>query len=75
VSLGHLSTLFTKEVGISFKSYLVKYRIKKAIEILEEKDMPLFQVAEIVGYKDYAQFSKMFKKVTGKSPKAHTFTK
>ena len=75
VSLSHLSTLFTKEVGISFKSYLVKYRIQKALDILDEKDIPLFQVAEIVGYKDYAQFSKMFKKVTGKSPKAHTLTK
>lgn len=75
ISLSHLSTLFTKEVGISFRKYLVKFRIQKAIEILEEKEIPIFQAAELVGYKDYAQFSKMFKKITGKSPKAHTFNK
>jgi predicted TIM-barrel enzyme/AraC-like DNA-binding protein len=75
ISLSHLSTLFTKEVGVSFRSYLVKFRIQKAIGILEEKDIPLFQAAELVGYKDYAQFSKMFKKITGKSPKAHTYSK
>jgi predicted TIM-barrel enzyme/AraC-like DNA-binding protein len=75
ISLSHISTLFRKETGLSFRSYLVEFRIKKAIEILEEKDIPLFQLAEVVGYKDYAQFSKMFKKITGKSPKAHTYNK
>jgi len=75
ISVNHLSMLFKKETGIGFKQYLVQFRIAKAIEILKVREIPLFEVAELVGYKDYAQFSKMFKKTTGKSPKAHTFHK
>lgn len=68
ISVNYLSALFKKEIGISFRSYLVQYRIEKAIDILNEKDIPLYEVAELVGYFDYSQFSKMFKKVTGKTP-------
>ena len=68
ISVNYLSTLFKKEVGTCFKSFLVQYRINKAIDILSEKNIPLRDVAELVGYNDYAQFSKMFKKVTGQSP-------
>lgn len=71
VSRGHLSTLFKKEVGCSFPEYLVKFRINKAVEVLNEKNIQLSQLASLVGYKDYAQFSKMFKKYMGYSPKQH----
>ncbi|KAF0223320.1 MAG: AraC family transcriptional, partial [Erysipelotrichaceae bacterium] len=72
ISVNYLSALFKKEVGTSFKTYLVRFRIEKAIDILNEKDIPLYEVAELVGFNDYAQFSKMFKKVTGKSPNLFT---
>jgi len=72
ISVNYLSALFKKEVGTSFKTYLVQFRIQKAIDILNEKDIPLYEVAELVGYYDYAQFSKMFKKVTGKNPRNFT---
>jgi predicted TIM-barrel enzyme/AraC-like DNA-binding protein len=68
ISVNYLSSLFKKEVGTCFKTFLVQYRINKAIDILSEKNIPLRDVAELVGYNDYAQFSKMFKKVTGQSP-------
>jgi predicted TIM-barrel enzyme/AraC-like DNA-binding protein len=74
ISVNYLSALFKKEVGMSFKSYLVQFRIQKAIDILNEKDIPLYKVAELVGYYDYTQFSKMFKKVTGKNPSNFTRT-
>ncbi len=69
ISVNYLSTLFKKEVGNSFKTYLVRFRIEKAVDILNEKDIPLYEVAEMVGYNDYTQFSKMFKKVTGLTPR------
>lgn len=72
ISVNYLSALFKKEVGTSFKTYLVHFRIEKALDILNEKDIPLYEVAELVGYVDYAQFSKMFKKVTGKTPRMYT---
>lgn len=73
VSRSYLSSLFKKEVGCSFPEYLVKFRINKAIDILNKKDIPLSTVASLVGYKDYAQFSKMFKKYKGYSPIRHKY--
>lgn len=68
ISVNYLSALFKKEVGTCFKTFLVQYRINKAIDVLNEKNIPLRDVAELVGFNDYAHFSKMFKKVTGKTP-------
>lgn len=71
VSRSYLSTVFKKEVGCSFSQYLVNFRINKAVEILNKRDIPLSVVASLVGYKDYAQFSKMFKKYKGYAPIEH----
>lgn len=69
ISSSYLSTIFKKEVGCSFSEYLVKFRINKATEIIKDERLSLLEVAQIVGYNDYAQFSKMFKKYKEVSPK------
>lgn len=73
LSRAYLSTLFKKEVGISFTEYLIDFRLNRAIEIMAKDNLPLHSVAEMVGYSNYAQFSKIFKKQKGVTPK--TFTK
>ncbi len=69
ISRSYLSTLFKKNVGISFTDYLIDFRLNRALEIFQEKNLPLTTVAELVGYSNYAQFSKIFKKRKGKSPR------
>ena len=71
VSRGYLSSLFKKEVGCSFPEYIVKFRIDKASEILYKENIQLSELAQLVGYQNYAQFSKMFKKYKGYSPKKY----
>ncbi|WFD11855.1 phosphoenolpyruvate hydrolase family protein [Tepidibacter hydrothermalis] len=71
VSRGYLSSLFKKEVGCNFPEYLVKFRINKAVEIINKENIQLSDLALLVGYKDYAHFSKMFKKYKGCSPKKY----
>ncbi|MBU5267367.1 phosphoenolpyruvate hydrolase family protein [Virgibacillus proomii] len=68
LSRPYLSSLFKIEVGIPFTQYLIDFRLNRAIEIMQEKRLPLSTVAEMVGYPDYAQFSKIFKKRKGVSP-------
>lgn len=68
VSRGYLSSLFSKEVGCSFREYLIRYRIDKSVEIIEREKLQLSEIAPLVGYQDYAQFSKMFKKIKHCSP-------
>ncbi|MBY7144523.1 phosphoenolpyruvate hydrolase family protein [Virgibacillus sp. NKC19-3] len=71
VSRSYLSTLFKEKVGVSFTDYLIDFRLNRAIEIIHEKKLPLKIVADMVGYPNYAQFSKIFKKRKGKSPKLY----
>jgi len=68
VSGSYLSVKFKKEVGCSFTEYLVRFRMNKAKELFEQKNASCKEVAAMVGYEDYAQFSRMFKKYTGIPP-------
>jgi YesN/AraC family two-component response regulator len=69
VSRTYLSTLFKKDVGCTFPEYLAKFRIGKSIEIIKQRNLPLLEVSSLVGFKDYAHFSRTFKKITSVSPK------
>ena len=62
ISPSYLSTLFKKEEGRSFSEYLVRFRMDRAAEFMEDTGIPFVEVANMVGYTDYAQFCKMFKK-------------
>ena len=70
ISRSYLSTVFQKETGVPFSRYLMDFRIRKAQQLLREDDLSIVEVANAVGYGDYVQFSKMFKKWTGVSPSA-----
>lgn len=68
LSRNYLSYLFKKEMGCTFTSYLNKYRIHKAMEILRTVKPAISQVAEMTGFNDQAYFSRTFKRITGMSP-------
>jgi two-component system response regulator YesN len=67
----HLSRLFTKELGKSFSDYLKTYRIDKAKKMLISDKMKIYEVANKVGYSDSKYFCKVFKEVTGMTPKEY----
>lgn len=68
LSPNYLSMLFSKEMGITFKDYLVKFRLMKAQELLQDPSLKIYQVAEQVGYGDWRYFSEVFKRNIGQSP-------
>ena len=71
VSASYLGAKFRRDVGASFTEYLVKRRLDAACELLARTDEKILAVSLSVGYRDYAQFSKMFKKLIGLSPSAY----
>ncbi|NLB91184.1 MAG: helix-turn-helix domain-containing protein, partial [Clostridiales bacterium] len=68
VSPAYFSTLFKKETGLNFVSYLTKLRLEKALEYLHNTDEKSYIIAEKVGYADPNYFSYVFKKEYGVSP-------
>lgn len=68
VSPSYLSTRFKQKTGISFTEYLIDYRMKRAAKLMRDRTLSLGSIAEGVGYTDYTQFTKMFKKHMGASP-------
>ncbi len=71
VSPSHLSRLFHRKVGVNFRTYLVEYRMHQAAKLLQEKPFKCMEVAKLVGYQDYYQFSKIFKKTMGMNPREY----
>lgn len=68
LSPSYLSKLLKQETGLSFIDYLTNVRIKRAIDIMGNPTMKIYQVAEFVGYNNQHYFCKAFKKVMGFSP-------
>lgn len=71
-SPSHLSFLFKKTLGISFKGILAAVRIEKARQLLIEK--PHDSITEIsldVGFGDLSHFEKTFKRTTGVNPREY----
>lgn len=68
ISYGYLSTIFTKSVGCSFKSYLVEVRMEKARILLLSRNYRIYEIAEMSGYKNPRYFTDAFKKYYNYSP-------
>lgn len=68
VSSAYFSTIFKKETGTTFVTYLTDYRMDRAKHLLVETDDKTYIIAEKVGYSDPNYFSYVFKKQFGVSP-------
>jgi AraC-like DNA-binding protein len=67
----YLSREFSKYFDdLSFGDYIRKLRIEKAIQLLNESDHSLAEIAYLTGFSDQSHFNRIFKKTTGKNPSA-----
>ena len=63
--------LFKKRTGKSFVEYLNEARISAACKYLLDTDWSISEVAYNCGYKTVSNFNKLFKNITGLSPKMY----
>ncbi|MEK8132626.1 response regulator [Paenibacillus filicis] len=64
----YLSRLFREEVGESVLEYMTRLRIGKAIQLLEQTNLKVYEVADRVGIPSYRYFSTLFRSWTGVPP-------
>lgn len=68
ISQQYLSRTFRQETGDTFGAYLSQLRIRKAVELLRDPKIKMFEVAVRSGYTSQHYFSSAFKKILGVSP-------
>ena len=71
MSPAYLSHVFKSNVGIGYKQYLTKIRMKKACEMLKNTNKKVYEIAALVGYDNYASFNKIFQKEFCVSPQKY----
>lgn len=71
LSTSYLSTMFKKEMGISFSDYLTSCRMGAAKKLLKETDFSIIDITEKVGYMDSKYFSRIFQKNVGLKPSVY----
>jgi len=59
---------FKEVFGISFREYIIRYRLRQACHLLKHPSASITDVAHAVGFSDVSHFSKMFKRYLGAPP-------
>jgi len=62
---------FKKRYGISLKTYMMNERIRYAIDLLENSEESIKDIAEMSGFSSSSHFVMAFKKSTGITPKQY----
>lgn len=65
----YFSAFFKENMGVTPQQYIIKFRINKACELMENRGLTISDISRSVGYDDTLGFSKIFKKEKGVSPK------
>lgn len=70
-SSAYFSTLFRRETGESFQTYLLNLRLHHAARLVESTDHPLSLICQQAGFGNFAYFSRAFKNRYGISPQQY----
>lgn len=69
LSPSYFSKIFKEEMDMNFNTYLNHIRIEMSKKLLADPSISMVEISNLVGFEDQSYFSKVFKKMTGLSPK------
>jgi AraC-like DNA-binding protein len=64
----YLTYCFRQELGMTPIDYLNRYRVLQAQRLLRETNQSITTIALEVGFSSSSYFSRMFRRLTGRSP-------
>lgn len=67
----YMSELFSKDTGMSIKSYLTEKRMQRAAIMLQDPNRSVKNIAALCGFDDSLYFSRAFSKYFGVSPQQY----
>lgn len=67
----YFSSLFKKEMGMTFQSYILKLKIQEAKRLLDYSDYSILDIALQLGFKAQSHFTSIFKEYEGCAPKEY----
>ncbi|MHA7965237.1 response regulator transcription factor [Paenibacillus sp. CAU 1782] len=68
VSASYLNAVFKRETSYTFNDFLNRYRIQCAMDLLNDGEAKVYEIAAKVGFKDYKYFIAIFKKYANLTP-------
>lgn len=68
LSKTQLTDIFKENTGYSPIDFFIRLKMQKACYYLDFTDMTISEIAEKIGYNDQYYFSRLFKKIMGRSP-------
>lgn len=68
VNSSYFSRIFKEEEGITFVAYRTGLKMKRAADLMDNREKSIADIAEEVGYLDVSHFNRVFKKHTGMIP-------
>ena len=71
MSRSYLSTLFKKQYGMNLNDYIHQIKIDKAKELLTDHSKSILLISDYLGYSSSSHFNRMFKVITGMTPKEY----
>lgn len=73
LSLSHFARSFRRSVGLPPHSYVKQRRVARARQMLAATDLPVAEIALVLGFSDQSHFTRRFREVTGVPPGAYRF--
>jgi len=71
MSTSHFMRYFKMNVGQTFRSYLTSFRIAKAQYLLQNKEIPIAEISQLVGFCSQSYFGEVFQAVVGMTPRTY----
>jgi len=68
LSISRFSSVFKEATGFAPNDYFIRLKIQKACQYLDLTDKRIKEISHLVGIDDPYYFSRLFKKIIGKSP-------